>query len=341
MAKKHRYWGVLAPMPGAMLAAAATQYEALGLEGIWAPQLWSPGFIPLATAAAVTTRVKLGTGVVHAFSRSPLETACSALDLDLISGGRCVLGIGPTVRWWNEDWHGVEYGKPIRHLREAVEVIRMIIRKGHTGTLGKFDGEYYKLNLDRFQSLTPPVREDIPIYIPAVYETACRLAGEIADGLPGHPIWCEPWIIDRVVPAVTKGLQRAGRQRVSFDLNIWLFVAPGADKRECINDTRASLAFYASFAQYERYFDACGFGAEARAMCQAAQAKDQAAVLRACPDRMVEHFALVGPIDEIRPRLERIGAVADSFTLCAPMYSLPIEKVVEYNQRITEAFYAS
>jgi probable F420-dependent oxidoreductase len=339
MAKKHRYWGVLPPMPGAMLSAAAQQCEALDLEGIWAPQLWSPGFIPLAAAATVTTRIKLGTGVVHAFSRSPLETACSALDLDLISGGRCVLGIGPTVRWWNEDWHGVEYGKPIPHLREAIEVVRLIIRKGHTGTLGKWEGTYYKLNLDRFQSLAAPVRDDIPIYIPAVYETACRLAGEIADGLPGHPIWCEPWILDRVAPAVGKGLSKAGRQRSQFDLNIWLFVAPGPNKRECIEDVRLSVAFYASFTQYERYFAACGFGDEARAIGQAAQAKDQAGMLRACPDRMVEHFALVGPVDEVRARVARIGALADSFTLCAPFYGTPPEKALEYNLRIASAFY--
>ncbi len=339
MAKTHRYWGVISSMPAAMLAAAAQQYEALGLEGVWAPQMWSPGFIPLAAAAAVTTRVKLGTGVVHAFSRSPLETACAALDLDVISGGRCVLGIGPTVRWWNEDWHGVHYGKPIPHLREAVEIIRLIIRKGHTGELGKWEGEYYKLNLDRFKPFTPPVRDDIPIYIPAVYEAACRLAGEVADGLPGHPIWCEQWILDHVAPAVATGLGKAGRTRSSFDLNIWLFVAPGPDKRECIADARASIAFYASFAQYERYFAACGFGTEARAICQAAQAKDQAGMLRACSDEMVECIALVGPVDEIRRRIERIGTVADSFTLCVPFYSLPFEKLLEYNQRIAAAFY--
>ena len=94
MAKKHRYWGLVPPMPGAMLAEVAKQCEAIGLEGAWAPQLWGPGFIPLAAAATVTTRIKLGTGVVHAFSRSPLETACSALDLDLILQCRELVCLG-------------------------------------------------------------------------------------------------------------------------------------------------------------------------------------------------------------------------------------------------------
>jgi alkanesulfonate monooxygenase SsuD/methylene tetrahydromethanopterin reductase-like flavin-dependent oxidoreductase (luciferase family) len=70
----------------------------------------------------VTQRVKLGTGVALAFTRSPLETALSAIDLDTISGGRTVLGVGTSLRWWNEEWHGVHYGKPLPHLREVVRL---------------------------------------------------------------------------------------------------------------------------------------------------------------------------------------------------------------------------
>src|SRR6185503_1395276 len=118
---KRKYWGLVPPMPAAMLTGACRQIEAAGLEGIWVPQLWSPPFLALGAAAVCTERVKLGSGVALALVRSPLETACAALDLDLISGGRAVLGIGPSVRWWNESWYGVEYGKPIPHLRAAVQ----------------------------------------------------------------------------------------------------------------------------------------------------------------------------------------------------------------------------
>ncbi len=233
----------------------------------------------------------------------------------------------------------MHYGKPIPHLRETVEVVRMIIRKGHSDELGKWEGEYYKLNLDRFKTLTPPVRPDIPIYLPAVYESATRLAGEIADGLAGHPIWCEQWIVNQVISSLAKGLSKAGRQRSDFDLNIWLFVAIGNDKRQCIEDARHTVAFYSSFAQYERYFSACGFGSEARAISQAAQAKDERAMLRSCSDAMVENFALIGPVDEVRARVDRIAAIADSFTLCVPFYGLSQEQVSEYSQRIAGAFY--
>lgn len=341
MAKQRKYWGVVTPMPAEALAAVSQQYEALGLEGLWAPQLWGPPFTILSAAAMATKRVKLGSGVALAFTRSPLETASAALDLDTISGGRAVLGIGPSIRWWNESWYGVEYGKPIPHLRETVKVVRMLIAGAHTGELGRFDGDYYHCDFTHLKTLTPPVRTEIPIYLPAVYETACRVSGEIAEGLAGHPIWCEPWITGVVPGEIDKGLAKAGKRREDFDFNVWLFLAPGPNKKECISDARATVAFYAQFEQYERFFAASGFGDEARAIHAAGAAGDKAAMLRACPDRMVDHFALVGPIEEIRERLERIWTVADSITPMVAFYDLPLDKLLAYNERIATGILAA
>ena len=339
MTNKRRYWALITPMAGGAFTEIVRQYETVGLEGVWAPQLWGPPFVALGAAATVTSRLKLGSGVALAFLRSPVETACAALDLDLLSGGRAVLGVGTSVRSINEDWHGVHYGKPIPHLREAVRVIRLIIAEGHTGRLGRFDGEYYKLNLEGFQTFAPPVRTEIPIYIPAVYETACRVAGELADGLPGHPIWCEQWIFERVAPNLKKWLDKARKERSRFDLNLFLFVAPGRERRQCIEDARRTIAFYAHFEQYERYFAACGFGRETRAIIEAYRRNDEAAGLAACHDAMVEKFALVGPIEDIRRAVDRIAEVTDSFTLCVPFYGLSAEQIGMYNQRIAEGFY--
>jgi probable F420-dependent oxidoreductase len=339
MAKKRRYWGLIAPMPGAALAEVAKQCEALGLEGLFAPQLYGSPFTTLAAAAMATSRVKLGSFVALAFTRSPLETACAALELDTISGGRAVLGIGPSVRWWNEDWYGVHYGKPIAHLREAISVIRMIIEKGHTGELGKWEGEYYKLNLDRFKTLAPPVRTRIPLYLPALYETAARVSGEIAEGLVPHPICSEQWLLERVAPSVVKGLAKAGRDRREFDLNICPWVAVAPTKREALDDARPTVAFYALHSQYEKYFAANGFGKEAHAIAEASKAKDDAAMMNTCSDEMVEKFTIAGTPDEVRKRIDRLDGIADSFTLCAPIAGLPPEKIGELNGRIAQTFY--
>jgi probable F420-dependent oxidoreductase len=327
-------------MPAGQLSQVAQQYESIGLEGLWAPQLYGSPFVTLSAAAMATSRVKLGSGVALAFTRAPLETACGALELDAISGGRAVLGIGPSVQWWNEQWYGVHYGKPIPHLREAVKLCRLIIAKGHTGELGKWEGEYYDLDLDRFRTLAPPVRTEIPIYVPAVYELAIRVAGEIADGLPSHPIWSERWITERVPPNLKKGLEKSGRKREEFDLNIWLWVAPNASKKQSIEDARQTVIFYALHKQYERFFAENGFGAEARAIAEASDRHDAAAMTRTCSDAMVETFAVVGTPDECRKRVDRLAGIADSFTLCAPIVGLPPEKIGEYAMRIGETFYA-
>jgi probable F420-dependent oxidoreductase len=339
MSKKRRYWGVLPPLPAAVLGEVAKQCESVGLEGVWGIQVFGPPFIPLAAAAMVTSRLKLGTGVALAFSRSPFETAMAALDVDTISGGRMVLGIGPSVRWWNEDWYGVHYGKPIPHLREAITIIRLLIAKGHTGDLGKWEGEYYKLNLDRFKTLAPPVRTEIPIYLPALYETAMRVAGEIGEGLATHPICSEPWIFDQVVPNLQKGLDKAGKKRSAFDLNVWLYVAPNEDQKQAIEETRPTVAFYALHEQYEKYFAANGFGKEARAIAEASKAHDEEGMRRACTDDMVRRFAIVGTPDEVRRRIDRIAEVADSFTLCPPYVGISPERIGHYNTQIATTFY--
>ena len=125
MANKPKYWGTIAPLPGALLTAQAQQLEALGLEGLFAPQVYGPPFVPLAAAAAVTSKVRLATGIALAFTRSPFETALAAIDLDRISNGRFTLGLGTSVQSWSEGFFGMPYGKPVEHLREVVEIVRM------------------------------------------------------------------------------------------------------------------------------------------------------------------------------------------------------------------------
>jgi len=265
-----RYWGVLAPQPAAQLVAYAKQAEAWGLEGLWGIQLPGPAFLPLATAAAGTERLKLGTGVALAFTRSPLETAMSALDLDFISGGRVVLGVGPSVQFVNEHWHGVRYEKPLKRLREAVTLIRLILDRGYTGELGKWEGTYYKVDLSGLNVIPKPVCPHIPLYLPALFTSAVRLAAEVADGLVGHPIWSLRWIREQVIPTLGKHLEQTHKAREGFELNLFTYVAINPDRRQAIADARGTVAFYASIAQYEKYFTAHGFGEAAHSAASAA-----------------------------------------------------------------------
>jgi alkanesulfonate monooxygenase SsuD/methylene tetrahydromethanopterin reductase-like flavin-dependent oxidoreductase (luciferase family) len=278
---RRRYWAICMPTNAALMGDIARGFEAAGLEGMWGIQLYGPPFITLAAAAMVTKRLKLGTGVALAFTRSPLETALSAIDVDTISGGRMVLGLGTSLRSWNENWHGVSYGKPIAHLREVVRIVRAIIAGARSGTLGRIEGQYHKLDLTGFKTPMPPVRDRIPIYIPAVFESGVRLAGEIAYGLAGHPIWSARWLENEVKDNLEASLDKAGRKRSEFDLNVWAWVAIDKNRKQALADARPTVAFYAAMKQYRKYFAAHGFEAQAHAACEAAQRNDIAGMVSA------------------------------------------------------------
>lgn len=341
MDAEHRIWAQLPPLPREQLVAAVATYESAGLEGIWSSQTFGAPFLPLSAAAAVSETLLLGTGIALAFVRSPLETACNIMDLDTISGGRAVLGLGSSAQSLTEGAFGATYGKPLAHMREVIGLVRTIVEKGHSGELGLLEGEYHRLDLRNFRTLSPPVRTAVPIYMPAVFQNACTLAGEIADGLLGHPLWNEQWIRDEAMPALKRGLDRSGRPRSAVTLNLQMFVAVNDDKREAIEDARANIAFYSQSPQYLRYFDAIGMGTPARALQERFAAGDIPGMIAACPDEMVESIALVGPKDEVLRRFRARTEHADACTPVAPHFGVAPDKLAFYSSGIAELFYGS
>ncbi len=343
IANKRRYWGVAtADGPAAVLTAQAKMQEDAGLEGLFAAQVYSTPFIPLAAAATATSRVRLASGIALAFVRSPYETALSAMDLDRISGGRFTLGLGSSVRAWSEDIYGMPYGKPLAHMREVVEIIRMVFSKSHTGELERYEGVYHKHDFSGLQWTTPPppLRTDIPIWIAALRGPLVSLAAEIADGVMGHPIWSIPWATTKMPEALERGLKRGGKQRSDVEVNIALFVAANNDRAEAVNDARATVAFYSGAVQYEEYFAAHGFREEARRCQEAAQRGGYRNAAPLVPDEMAETFVVCGTPDEVRKKIEPAWEVADSLWLIPPAYAVPPEKLMAYVGAIASTFYA-
>ena len=341
MAKEQRrYWGVISVSPAAVLAMQAKMQEDAGLEGLFAPQVYGPPFVPLAAAAAVTTRVKLASGIALAFVRSPFETAMAAMDIDRISGGRFVLGLGASVRSWSEGFFGMPYGKPLDQMREVVEIIRMVNGQCHTGQLMSYEGKYHQHDFSELQPPPPPVRTDIPIWIAALRAPLVSLAAEIGDGVIGHPIWSIDWLTRNVPEPLARGLKRGGKQRSEIELNSWLFVAISSDKAEAINDARPTVDFYAGIAQYEEYFAAHGFREEARRLQEGVQHGDYLGAAHLVPDRMAEAFVVCGAPDEVRQKIEPAWGIADSLTLVPPAYGLKPDKLMSYAGAIASTFYA-
>ncbi|HEV3365387.1 MAG TPA: LLM class flavin-dependent oxidoreductase, partial [Acidimicrobiia bacterium] len=210
-----RHWAVLAPfVPGEMLTAQARQVEAAGMAGIQAFQVWAAPWPTLSHCAAVTERVKLATGLANALTRSPFETALTAIDIDRLSGGRFILGLGPSIRAWTQGFYGSAYDQPLERLREAIEIIRLVIEKGHTGELTSFEGRFHKHDWSELlATLAPPLRPEIPIWLGVTQPNSIRLAGEIADGVVGHPIWTTEWIVNKVMRTLEESLGKAGKSR--------------------------------------------------------------------------------------------------------------------------------
>lgn len=333
------YWGALGPMPAAQLGAIAKMQEDMGLAGIFAPQVYGPPWIPLAAAAVTTTRVKLASGIAIAFVRSPLETAMAAIDMDRLSDGRFVLGLGPSVRTWSEGFYGMPYGKPIEHLRETIAAIRHVVANSHTGRMTDFEGQYHTLRFRDFQPLGAPVRPEIPIWVAATRGGLVRLAGEICDGLMGHPIWSVDWARERVAIDLKRGLEKAGRKRSDVHVNLWFWVTPNEDRGQSIEDARGTVAFYGGIENYESYFAAHGFGKEAKVLQEAIHTGSFLDAARLVPDEMARTFVVTGTPDEVRKRLEPAWEAADSMTLVAPISAAP-ERQAQYQMTIAQLFYS-
>jgi probable F420-dependent oxidoreductase len=336
---RRRIWTVLAPLPTQVLTPLAQLAESRGVAGIFVPQVYGPPFVTLGALAAVTERVLLASGIAIAAVRSPFETAMAAVDLDRLSNGRCVLGLGTSVHAWTQGVFGTPKYKPVSHLRETVAAVRHIVKGAHRG-LAPFEGEYYRADFRELQPTAPPVREEIPIWIAALRAPLVRLAAEVADGLIGHPMWSVEWALDRMQPEFTAALAAAGRSREQVEVNLWPWVAPNENEAEAIDDSRPTMAFYGGVKQYEPFFEAHGFGDVARALQAGVQRGDYRSVAHLVPDEMVRTFVAVGSPAEVRVRVERLWTFADSLCPVAPVYTLSLEKLAYYSEQIAQTFAA-
>ena len=173
------------------LADEARSAEAAGIDCIWTPELFRSSVTQATWLAAKTEKVGVATGIAWAFTRSAFILAVTALDIDEVSGGRFRLGLGAGVKRLNETWHDVEYGKPAPHLRETIEATRLIMEKAGSGEPIRYEGEYQDIDIKGWIRPHKSVRERVPIYTAAMQEGMCRMAGDVADGLIGHPM-CPP-----------------------------------------------------------------------------------------------------------------------------------------------------
>jgi alkanesulfonate monooxygenase SsuD/methylene tetrahydromethanopterin reductase-like flavin-dependent oxidoreductase (luciferase family) len=335
-----RWWGVMPILPAPVMGGIAKQMEAVGFEGCFSLQIYGPPFVPMAAVAAMTDTLKVSTGIAVAGTRSPVETAFAAMELDTISGGRFVLGLGTSLHSAIVGIYGEPKRKLLTHLREVVKVVRYVNANAHKG-MEPLHGEYFNAEWTEMMLTAPPVREEIPIWIAALKDKLTSMALEIGDGLMVHALWTVDYTVAKK-NFIEAELARFGRKRSDVEVNAWPWIAINDDKQQAINDSRATVAAYVGYKEYEAFFDAIGFGDEARA-CQLAGGEhgDVSSVIKNVSDEMVEAFVKCGPVDEVLEKIEPFWDVVDSLCPMTPYRDLTMEQLTMYNgglyQMVAEA----
>jgi probable F420-dependent oxidoreductase len=302
------------------LVETAKLAEAAGFASVWSSESQRTAFVPLAAVASATSRIGVCAGIALAFTRSPLITALTALDLDELAGGRFTLGLGSGVQRLNEQWHGVRFGKPVPHLRETISLIKRISANAASGKPVDFEGEYYQIHVRGYRRPFRPARESVPIFIAGVGPHMVTLAGEVADGWIGHELNSPAYIRDLILPNLDRGLKRSGRTLDGFTVCPSVVCAISRDRAEARRMAAGTVAFYATVRTFASLFEFHGFGDVVAKVQEAFRVGDHQAMVAAIPDEMVDAYVAAGTVDDVRARVTAYHEVADLIKLSAPRH---------------------
>ena len=270
--------------------------------------------------AAVSERIRLGTGVLPIYSRTPVATAQTAATIDEVSGGRMILGIGVSHRVTVENWYGQAIDRPVAEMREYVGAVRAILRGEDPPRGEKWPTAFHFMGYD--------VRPDLPIYIAALSPSMLRLAGEIADGVL---LWlCDPpYVRDVVVPEVTKGRERTGRELDGFDIVPAVPAAVTSDRAATLDRVRSDLVTYLSLPFYRSMLERSGFEAEIAGFDEGVAAGDVERAKAAMSEAMLDSLGGFGDGDDVRAAVSRYldaGAISPGVS---PVPSAEFEATLE------------
>ena len=298
--------------------------ERLGFDSVWTAEAYgSDAVSPLAWIGAGTRKIRLGTAIMQMPARTPAMTAMTAMTLDALSGGRFILGLGPSGPQVIEGWHGVAYGKPLTRTREYVTIIRQILAR--EAPL-EFKGEHYQIPYtgSGASGLGKPLksilhgRKELPIYTASISPNGVACSAEVADGL--IPVWMNPERMDLFQPDLSKGFARANEERgkrglppkslANFDIAPFVTCILGDDLEKCRMPVKGMLALYVGGMGargknfYNDYAKRLGYEGEALKIQDLYLAGKKEEAMAAVPNALVDAVALVGPKERIRDRIQ-------------------------------------
>lgn len=305
------------------IARDAREADADGYAGAWATEIGHDPLMTLGVAAAATSHLELGTGIMVAFGRSPMITATMANDVQLLSRGRLLLGLGSQVKPHIVKRYSMPWSHPAPRMREYVQALRAIWSSWNEGTKLFFRGEFYRHTL-----MTPFFNPGVNpygaprVFLAAVGELMTEVAGEVADGLLVHPFTTEAYLREVTLPALERGPARAERERASLQVTSSCLVATGASESERASAEQAvrfQIAFYGSTPAHRGVLERHGWDElheRLNALSRAGEWEEMATLI---DDDVLDAFAIVASPDDVAARVhKRFGDVIDRFSVYAP-----------------------
>ncbi len=300
-----------------------------GFESVWTTEFFNQhGLVRLTAVATATRNVKLGTAIAYAFMRTPMLAASGALDIDEISGGRMILGLGTGTKTMNENWYSMPFDDPpAPRVKDAIRLIRRAFAAGQGGGLD-YEGDYYRIKIPQYQR-RGAARDEIPIYLAAVNKGMIKAAAEVADGLVCHPIFTRMYMSDVVAPLLD------GSPCVQMP---YIITSIHDDPAVARNEARNQIAFYYTTRLYHSVLKGSGWEDNAETIAQAFRKGEYQAMAEAVPDEMDEAIALTGTPDEVKDKIKQWESLAEHVVLYSPGVGMNAARQIENQETIIDTF---
>jgi probable F420-dependent oxidoreductase len=320
-----------APLVAAALSEVprlACEIESMGYDGVYTFEGPHDPFFPLALAAEHTARLDLATAIAVGFARSPMNLAHIGWDLQALSGGRAILGLGSQIKPHIEKRFSMPWSHPAARMREYILAMRAIWAAWNDGTKLDFRGDFYTHTLmTPFFNPGPNPYGPPLVYLAAVGELMTEVGGEVADGVIIHGFTTERYVKEVTLPAIERGLAKAGRSRADFEISGPLFVVTGTNEEEFETARQAvqqQVAFYGSTPAYRPVLELHGWGDLQPELNRLSKQGEWVKMGELIDDDVLNAFAVVAEPDGIADELvKRYSGVVDRCSFYAPYRSDP------------------
>jgi alkanesulfonate monooxygenase SsuD/methylene tetrahydromethanopterin reductase-like flavin-dependent oxidoreductase (luciferase family) len=312
-------------------AGLAAEAEAAGFTAVWTGELYSrSATIPMAALAAATERTRIGSCIAYGVGRSPLIWAAEARDLDDLSGGRIILGLGNGTAAMMENWHGVSGQAPAARLEELVPLLRRLWRLDQGPV--HHDGRFYRVHVVPTDDVAPPYRSHLPIWTAGVNPAMIRAAARVADGLVGHPMFTAEYVAEVVRPELNAAAIQAGRNGDDVALTGILMCSVDPDEEAARRQLAYAIAQYAASRVYDRLFARHGWSKDQQLIREAARRRDVEAMIAAVPDAAIDAIGVASRPGGLAERVARHARRYGHLNLVVPTWGLTAEQA-EQNTR--------